>query len=265
MNMNINFLPAQDTALLAMYDEQLRVQVEYPDARREVTQDVVRFTRKAPAMNFVMYTCAPQERFERAIEEQLEYFLPLGQPFTWKIYEHDDLPGLKDKLVACGFVLDDEDPGDMLILDVREMPPQLSQPVSADIRRIRDRDGLRDVVHVLDTVYGNQNTWVYERLGGHLEMPGYLSVYVAYVQDQPAAVAWTYFPEGQFATLFAGSTIEAYRKRGLYTSLLALRLQEIHERGRAYAVVEAGSMSKPIVAKHGFQHLTTLYDYEWKG
>ena len=70
---------------------------------------------------------------------------------------------------------------------------------------------------------------------------------------------------GQFATLFAGSTIAEYRKQGLYTSLLATRLREIRERGYQFAVVEAGPMSKPIVSKHGFKHLTTVYDYEWKG
>jgi hypothetical protein len=42
-------------------------------------------------------------------------------------------------------------------------------------------------------------------------------------------------------------------------------LKEIRERGYRYAVVETGAMSKPIVAKHGFQHLTTVYDYEWQG
>lgn len=92
-----------------------------------------------------------------------------------------------------------------------------------------------------------------------------MSVYVAYVEEEPASIAWTYFPRGHFATLFAGSTIDRYRKQGLYTSLLATRLQEIRSRGYPFAVVEAGSMSKPIVAKHGFRHLTTVYDYEWKG
>jgi predicted acetyltransferase len=85
------------------------------------------------------------------------------------------------------------------------------------------------------------------------------------VNDQPAAIAWTYFPGGHFATLFAGSIIAEYRKQGLYTTLLATRLKEIRERGYRYAVVEAGAMSKAIVAKHGFQHLTTVHDYEWKG
>ena len=56
------------------------------------------------------------------------------------------------------------------------------------------------------------------------------------------------------------------RRRGpAATGLLATRLKEIRERGYRYAVVEAGAMSMPIVAKHGFQHLTTVHDYEWKG
>ncbi|HKJ38279.1 MAG TPA: GNAT family N-acetyltransferase, partial [Anaerolineales bacterium] len=134
-----------------------------------------------------------------------------------------------------------------------------------DIRRITTHDGLKDIVHVLDQVYGGKNNWVYDRLGMHLKFPGYLSVYAAYVDDNPASIAWTYFPPGHFATLFGGTTLAEYRNRGLYTSLLAARLKEIRERGVPFAVVETGPMSKPIVERHGFQHLTTVWDYEWQG
>jgi hypothetical protein len=44
-----------------------------------------------------------------------------------------------------------------------------------------------------------------------------------------------------------------------------VRLKEIRLRGYQFAVVEAGPMSRPIVEKHGFQHLTTAYDYQWQG
>jgi GNAT superfamily N-acetyltransferase len=188
----------------------------------------------------------------------------MQQPLTWKVYDHDLLPSLKDKLASHGFAGDD-DPADVMVLDVKNAPASLFQPIRTDIRRIDSIDGLKDIIYVLDQVWGGHNTWVNERLGMHLSVPGYLSVYAAYVDDQPASIAWTYFPRGHFATLFAGSTIAEYRKQGLYTSLLSTRLQEIRERGYRYAVVEAGAMSKPIVAKHGFQHLTTVYDYEWKG
>lgn len=250
--------------LLVRYDKDLRLRIMYPEAHREITDNVVRIVRKAPGMNFVSFTFANESKLHDVIHQELEYFLPLNQPFTWKVYDHDLLPNLKDELVTHGFAVD-EAPAAVMVLDVRNVPAAPHQPVRADIRRIRTTEGLQDIIYVLDKVWGGHNTWVNDRLGSHLQIPGYLSVYAAYVNDTPAAIAWTYFPRGQFATLFAGSTIAEYRKQGLYTSLLETRLNEIRERGYRYAVVEAGAMSKPIVAKHGFQHLTTVYDYEWKG
>jgi hypothetical protein len=199
----------------------LRIDIHYPEARKEVTQDVVRFVRNPPGMNFVSFTFAGEADFDRVIEEQLEYFLPMKQPFTWKLYEHDDLPGLKEKLISHGFVYDDDDPGQVMVLEADKAPAHLLQPVTADVRRISDREDLKDVIHVLNKVYGNDNAWVNDRLGAHLQIPGYLSIYAAYVKDQPVSVAWTYFPQGHFATMFAGSTITEFRRQGLYTALLA--------------------------------------------
>lgn len=251
-------------SLLVQYDKDLRLRIAYPEARKEITNDVVRIVRQAPGMNVVAFTFANESQLHDVIHREVDYFTPLQQPFTWKVYDHDRLPGLKDELTSHGFAHDD-DPADVMVLDVRNAPAALFEPVKVDIRRIDSPDGLQDIIHVLDSVWGGHNTWVNDRLGMHLGLPGYLSVYAAYVDDQPASIAWTYFPRGQFATLFAGSTIAEYRKQGLYTSLLATRLKEILARGYRYAVVEAGAMSKPIVAKHGFQHLTTVYDYEWQG
>jgi len=248
--------------LLVRYDKDLRLRIMYPEARREITNGVVRFVRKAPGMNFVSFTFANESQLHQVIHQELDYFAPMDQPFTWKVYDHDLLPNLKDELVSHGFAPDD-DPAAVMVLDVQNALGAF-EPVQAEIRRIDTPAGLQDVIYVLDKVWGGHNTWVNDRLGGHLGIPGYLSVYAAYVDHQPASIAWTYFPRGQFATLFAGSTITEYRKQGLYTSLLSTRLKEIRERGYRYAVVEAGAMSKPIVAKHGFQQLTTVYDYEWK-
>lgn len=250
--------------LLVRYDKDLRLRISYPEARKEITKDVVRIIRKAPGMNVVAFTFANETKLHDVIHREVDYFAPMQQPFTWKVYDHDFLPTLKEELVSHGFKHDD-DPAAVMVLDVKKAPAPLFQPIKADIRRIETLAGLKDIIYVLDKVWGGHNTWVNERLGGHLNVPGYLSVYAAYVEDQPASIAWTYFPRGQFATLFAGSTIAEYRKQGLYTSLLSTRLREIRERGYRYAVVEAGTMSQPIVAKHGFQHLTTVYDYEWKG
>lgn len=250
--------------ILVKYDKDLRLRMLYPEARKEITGDVVRFVRHAPGMNIVAFTFANEHNLERVIDKELEYFAPMAQPFTWKVYEHDLLPSLQDKLTARNFAGAD-DSADVMVLDIHSAPADLFQPVKADIRRVTDRAGLKDIIHVLDTVYGGSNTWVYERLGLHLQYKNYLSAYVAYVEDQPASIAWTYFPRGAFATLFAGSTVPEHRNKGLYTNLLAARLQEIRARNYPFAVVEAGDMSRPIVAKHGFQHLTKVWDYQWQG
>jgi hypothetical protein len=250
--------------LLVRYDKDLRLRIAYPEAHKEITNDVVRIIRRAPGMNVVSFTFANESKLHEVIHREVDYLAPLQQPFTWKVYDHDLLPSLKDELVEHGFIPND-DPAAVMVLDVRHAAPSVSQLARADIRRIDTLAGLKDIIYVLDKVWGGHNTWVNERLGSHLQIPGYLSVYAAYVNDEPASIAWTYFPPGQFAPLFAGSTIAEYRKQGLYTSLLETRLKEIRERGYRYAVVEAGAMSKPIVAKHGFQQLTTVYDYEWKG
>jgi GNAT superfamily N-acetyltransferase len=250
--------------VLVRYDKDLRLRIMYPEARKEITNNVVRFVRKAPGMNFVSFTFANEAKLHQVIHREVEYFRPLDQPFTWKVYDHDLLPSLKDELVTHGFV-PDEDPAAVMVLDLKHVPAPLQEPIAAQVRRIDTVAGLKDVIHVLDKVWGGHNTWVNDRLGGHLQVPGYLSIYAAYVHDQPVSIAWTYFPRGHFATLHAGSTLAEYRKQGLYTSLLAARLKEIRERGYRFAVVEAGAMSKPIVAKHGFQQLTTVYDFEWKG
>jgi hypothetical protein len=250
--------------LLVQYDKDLRLRISYPEARKEITKDVVRIIRNAPGMNVVAFTFANENQLASVIDREVDYLQPLNQPFTWKVYDHDRLPNLKRELASRGFQ-EDDDPADVMVLDVKKAPAELLQPITIDVRRVTDLARLEDVIYVLDQVWGGHNTWVNDRLGAHLQIPGYLSVYIAYFEDQPASIAWTYFPRGHFATLFAGSTLPAFRNHGLYSSLLAIRVQEIRRRGYSFAVVETGSMSRPIVAKHGFQHLTTVYDYEWKG
>jgi hypothetical protein len=250
-------------SLLIRYDKDLRLRIAYPEAHKEITGEVVRFIRQAPGMNFVSFTFANEHQLDHAIESTVKHFVPMNQPFTWKVYDHDQLPSLKDRLSSFGFSNEEGDP--VMVLDVKNAPAYLDGTFSGDIRRITNREGLKDVVDVLDQVYGGKNDWVYDRLGLHMAVPGYLSVYTSYVDGKPASIAWTYFPHGHFATLFGGTTLAEYRQRGLYTSLLAIRLKEIRERGYSFAVVETGSMSKPIVERHGFHQLTTVWDYEWQG
>jgi len=249
--------------LLALYDKEQRIEIEYPDMRKEVLPHVIRFVSDAPGTNFVLYSCLDETNADTVIQEEIAYFAPMGQPFEWKVYDHDTPPDLKDRLVASGF--DREDPEALMVLDLQAAPPSLLEPITADVRPITGRGQLADVIRIEEQVWGENFDWINTQLGDHLEIPGYLSIYVAYADGQPACSGWVYFEaNGHFATLWGGSTMPDYRRRGLYTAVLAARVQEAIRRGYRFLTIEASPMSRPIVARHGFRLLTYAHACEWK-
>jgi hypothetical protein len=92
-----------------------------------------------------------------------------------------------------------------------------------------------------------------------------MSVYVAYIDEQPVSAAWIYFPEhSQFASLWGGSTISGFRKQGLNTALLAVRAQEAKTHQVRYLTVDASVTSRPILEKFGFEMIAYSYPCKWK-
>src|SRR5262249_32717301 len=113
--------------------------------------------------------------------------------------------------------------------------------------------------------YGDGSRELVERLAWELaHAPGYLSVYLAELQGQPAACGWARFPAGSaFASLWGGSTLAELRGQGLYTDLLAARLQEALARGYRPLTVDAGPMSRPTLERRGFRLLTYATACTW--
>lgn len=247
-----------------LFDREQRIEVDYPDMRKDAWPHLVRFVRPAPGMSVVLYSRLDESNADRVIEEQITYFRGLNQRFEWKLYEHDTPPDLRERLLQHGF--EAQEPDAVMVLDLEEAPHALLEPVTADVRRITHPDQLPDVIQILEQVWGGDFNWVTERHGDYLKLPDYFSSYVAYVDNIPACVGWTFFhPHSQFASLWGGSTIADFRGRGLYTAVLATRVQEAIQRGYRFMTIDASQMSRPIVAKHGFQLLTYAHDCEWVG
>jgi GNAT superfamily N-acetyltransferase len=247
---------------LALYDREQRREIEYPGMTREALPRVVRYVRPAPGMSFVLYSDLDESTADAAIVEQVTYFGALGTSFEWKVYAHDRPADLAQRLAARGFAL--EEPDAIMVLDVAGAPEVLLAEPAADVRRLTDPAQLADVVSILEPVWGGDFNWVYERLGEHMAIPDYLSVFVAYAEGQPACAGWIYYSPGHFAGLWGGSTLEAYRGRGLYKAVLAARAREARGRGVPYLTIDAGPMSRPIVARYGFETITHATACEWK-
>ena len=78
------------------------------------------------------------------------------------------------------------------------------------------------------------------------------------------SAAWTVFHVGtDFAYLAGGSTLEAWRGRGIYRALVAVRAQRAAARGTRYLIVDASDDSAPILRRLGFRAVTTTTPYVW--
>jgi hypothetical protein len=251
-------------ALLALFDKELRIEIEHPGMVKERLPQIVRFSRPAPGANFVLYSRLDESNADRIIEEQIARFGLLGQPFHWDLFDHDPPADLRDRLVAHGFAPQNRDA--VMALDLQAAPPALLAPVTADVRRLTERSQLSEVVQIEEQVWGGTFGWITNRLGEHMALPGYLSVYVAYHDGRPGCAAWIYFHQGShFASLWGGATVPDLRRHGLYTAVLACRAQEAIRRGFRFLTIDASAMSGPIVARHGFTVLTHIEGFVWRG
>jgi GNAT superfamily N-acetyltransferase len=205
---------------------------------------------------------------DETIDKEIAYFKRLGlaDHFEWKVFGYDAPADLKDRLAARGFVA--EDPDAVLILDLSAIPQALVQPVTHDVRRLTDPDQLGDVRTVLDAVWeGEDHGWIVNMMGATLrDKPEQVSVYAAYIKDVPVSAAWIDFHErSDFAGLWGGSTLPAYRQRGLYTALVAARAQEAIRRGMRYLTIDASPMSRAVLEKFGFRLMTYAYECNYRG
>lgn len=81
---------------------------------------------------------------------------------------------------------------------------------------------------------------------------------------QMVSAAWiVYFPGTEFAYLAGGSTLAAWRKRGIYRALVAARARHATVRGTRYLTVDASDDSAPILRRLGFKAVTTTTPYVW--
>ena len=251
--------------IIALYDQDQRMAVEYPGMRREVTPTVVRHTdTSGSGEGDIIYSRLTEANVEATIREQVRYFESIGQDFEWKVYDYDRPPDLKERLAAVGFEIEDAEA--IMALDLAEAPRILWQPVAHQARRITDPEKLADVLAIERQVWDEDFSGLGQYLAEALRhYPQQMSVYVAYVDEQPASAAWIYFPENsRFASLWGGSTIGRFRQQGLYTVLLAVRAQEAKARQVRYLTVDASPMSRPILEKFGFEMVAVSYPCKWK-
>ncbi len=247
-----------------LYDHDQRINLREPGVRAEATPFTVRQINENEPDSFLIYSKLTPYNLDAVISDEITFFEGISHNFEWKVFSHDYPPDLVERLAARGFQTDEQET--ILVLDMADLSGVLAQPITHDIRRVTDPAGVKPLLDVQAEVWNEDNSGHVERLMWELENhPDYISLYGAYVDDKLVSSAWMRFtPDSQFASLWGGSTLEAYRGRGVYTALVAARVQEAVGRGRRFLTIDASDMSRPIVQKLGFVPICTSTPCRWQ-
>lgn len=252
--------------LRRLFDYHERENLTSTDVEREVVDTVVRYYMPHANIGFVLYSrLSEDDDLNAVIQAQIDYYQERGaHSFEWKYYDYDKPDALPIDLAANG--LQPEDKEAVMVLSHDSAPDILRTQPTHDIRKVIDTAMLDDADRVHATVWKNKSA-VSERVLPMWEAdPESVSVYIAYVDDTPVSYGRVEFAAGNqvFASIWGGATLPDYRRRGIYTQLVAARMQEAVERGYRYLTVDANTRtSMPILEKLGFERLTHATAFVW--
>jgi GNAT superfamily N-acetyltransferase len=253
--------------LLAAYDA-LRAHVPDPlpgGASMERDGPVLRFHGFA-GRGFVLYSDLgglEGEALDELIARQVHVFAERGESFEWKLHGHDLPPDLPERLRAAGFVPEEQET--VVIAPTAEIaaPPVL--PDGVTLREVTTHADLERIAAMEEAVWGEDHGWLATSLGREREAdPGALTIVVAEARDEVVCAAWVRFERGtEFATLWGGATLPAWRRKGIYRATVAYRANLAAARGFRYLEVDASDDSRPILERLGFTAVTTTTPYVW--
>jgi len=257
-----------ETALLAVYNAQLRAHIaEHPPEGVLVERDgpVTRFLGFG-SQGWVEYHDLgeiEEDALDALIARQIERFAQIPQRFEWKLHGHDRPAFLVDRLLAAGLAPEEQET--VVIAAIADLDLTTQPPEGVRLREVHERADLDRIERMEAEVWGDGGaTRAADLEREHAADPEQLRIVVAEAGDAIVSAGWIRFPTGtEFGTLWGGSTLAAWRGRGIYRSLVAHRARLAVENGRRYLEVDASDDSRPILERLGFRPITTTTPYIW--
>ncbi|MFI5735173.1 GNAT family N-acetyltransferase [Kribbella sp. NPDC051587] len=257
----------QALALRAAYDEQIRSRPVRASDGWTIEQ-VGPLVRKIGLSGEGFITSADLGGLDGAeldalITQQVEYFAGLGKKFEWKYYTHELPEDLPERLTKAGLAPDE--PECVLIGDVADLPREAVLPDGVRLREVTSRADLERIQAMEEEVWGHSHAWLPDALTADMADADPAVVLVAETDEQVVCASWIRFHTGtEFASLWGGSTLPAYRGQGIYRAQVAYRRALAAERGYRYLQVDASPDSRGILARLGLRPVAVTVLYLWR-
>ncbi len=250
--------------MLAAYDEQIRRQPT-PDGFIERGERVVRAISPSGGWHGVTFSDLDDANADSVIAAQVARFAGYDQPWEWKYHSYDRPADLPDRLRGAGF---DQGPDEaLLVAEIADLDLDVPPPDGVQLREVVDREGLDALVSVHNEAFGGDHTDLGEAVWAAMRrQPSPVVAVVAIADDRPVSGGRVEFSAGtDFASIWGGGTVPAWRGRGVFRSLVAYRGRLAAARGFRYLQVDASPDSRPILKRLGFVELATTIPFTYPG
>jgi GNAT superfamily N-acetyltransferase len=257
-------------AVRTLFDTQMRRDAPAePGARVERFGNVVRQTGAAThGWTAVLWSALDEDTVDAAIAEQTRWLAGpegAGREFEWKLYAHDRPADLGRRLLAAGFAA--EPPETLMIAEIDALPTDTAPPDGVRLEPVTDEAGVDLMARVHAKAFGDEPGRLHARVLDQLtNSPATFAAVVAMAGDEPVCSARMEFHPGtDFASLWGGGTVPAWRGRGIYRALIAHRARIAAARGFRYLQVDASDESRPILRRLGFEPISVTTPYLKQG
>jgi GNAT superfamily N-acetyltransferase len=242
-------------AVLTAFDEQMRRRpVHGPGVRVEVDGGVTRTVLTDGSWSSVVWSDLAADDADAVIAA--EAARATGD-LEWKLYSHDRPADLPERLAAAGFA--PEPVETVLVAEIAELELPVAPPPGVRLAVVDDAAGVEVMLRVHEEVFGVGSVYpgVVEAVRTALQLrPRPVEAVLAVAGDVAVSAGRVEFHDGtEFASLWGGGTLPAWRGRGVFRALVGHRAVLARDRGFRYLQVDALPASRPILEGMGFQPL----------
>ena len=213
--------------------------------------------------NRVTRTQIAPEMLDERIEWVIARARALCVPFLWVIGPSARPAGLGDQLLRHGFIDEGEDPA--MGINLAQLPGVLHLPEGVTVERVEDRTSLEQWVRTSFMGFELPASGVEAFLAavsrdvfGDAAAAHY---YLARLDGEPVATAALSLAGA--AGIFAVTTIEAARRKGIGAAVTMAPLLDARDRGYCVGVLQASEMGYPVYARMGFTEQFRYRNFIW--
>ena len=217
-----------------------------------------------PQGGFAMFSTDPAHlttgELEALVARTFAFYAERGRRFEWKTFEHDR-PDLLPLLVRHGAV---PEPREALVLgEAAVLAGEVRLPDGLTLRSVTEPVDLERVAALEGEVWDEDWAWLADDLAGRLAASEPAEVLVVEDGERVVSAAWLVpHPGTSVAGLWGGSTLAAYRGRGIYRALVTHRANRAVEWGYSLLQVDASDDSRPILERLGLHVVGATVPYE---